>query len=165
MKRFFQIAIIVLFASIILSQGNLFASEPVKPVDSDKCQVCGMKVTPFPNWLAQIIFSDGSYAVFDGPKDMFKYYFEIGKYNKTKSVQDISDIYITEFYSASLMKAGDVYFITGSDVKGPMGAEMVPVKGEEQAKTFMKDHGGKKMLRFNDITMQDIPSGMMHMKK
>lgn len=164
MKKITFMVVICFFVLFSALQGNLFAMDPVKPLDSDKCPVCGMKVTPYPNWIAQIIFSDGSYAVFDGSKDMFKYYFDMNTYNKTKSVKDISDIYVTEYYSATHMKAGDVFFITGSDVNGPMGAELVPVKGKEQARTFMKDHGGDKMLRFDEITLKDIPSGMMHMK-
>jgi len=164
MKKYAFFSIVFLFALIFSVQGTVFAFDPVKPLGSDKCPVCGMKVTPYPNWIAQIIFADGSYALFDGPKDMLKYYFEMNKYNKTKSVKDISDIYVTEYYSAAPMKAGDVFFITGSDVNGPMGAELVPVKGEEQARTFMKDHDGDRMIRFNEITMKDIPSGMMHMK-
>jgi len=83
MKKYAFFLIVFLFALIFSVQGTVFALDPVKPLGSDKCPVCGMKVTPYPNWIAQIIFSDGSYAVFDGPKDMLKYYFEMDKYNKS----------------------------------------------------------------------------------
>ena len=46
---------------------------PVTPTASDKCPVCGMFVAKYPDFLAQIIFRDGTYAVFDGAKDLFKY--------------------------------------------------------------------------------------------
>ena len=45
--------------------------KPIKISARDKCPVCGMFVAKYPDWAAQIIFKDGSYAVFDGPKDMF----------------------------------------------------------------------------------------------
>lgn len=158
------LSIILTLVIGLIIQGTLYAEEPVKPTDKDKCAVCGMRVTPYPNWIAEIVFKDGSYAVFDGPKDMFKYYFNISKYNKDKTKDDIKAIYVTEYYTTKLVNAKDVYFVIGSDVMGPMGKELVPVMGKANAETFMKDHKGKKILTFDQITPADIPSGMMKMK-
>ena len=116
-----------------------------------------MFVAPYPQWTAEIIFKDGTYAVFDGPKDMFKYYLNISKYNKEKTNKEITGIYVTEYYTTKTMSARDVYFVKDSDVMGPMGNELVPVKGEREAGTFMQDHQGKKMLKFGEITVRDIP--------
>jgi nitrous oxide reductase accessory protein NosL len=148
------ISIAVLLISLF---GLSYAEGPVTPKSKDKCPVCGMFVSPYPQWTAEIIFKDGTYAVFDGPKDMLKYYFNIAKYNKEKTVKDITGIYVTEYYTTKIMYARDVYFIKDSDVMGPMGKELVPVKGEREAGTFMRDHQGKKMLKFDEITMEDIP--------
>ncbi len=54
------------------------------------------------------------------------------------------------------MKAEDVYFIIGSNIYGPMGHELIPVKGEAEAKAFWWDHGGKKLLKFDEIKTIDI---------
>ncbi len=143
--------------SPVLISGLSYAGEPIKPKPGDKCPVCGMFVSLYPSWTAEIVFQDGTYAVFDGPKDLLKYYFNISRYNNTKTVKDISGTYITEYYTTNMMDAKDVYFIRGSDVMGPMGKELVPVKGKREALTFMRDHGGKKMLQFNEITALDIP--------
>ena len=40
-----------------------------------------MFVKKYPDWTSQILFKDGSYAVFDGAKDMFKYYLGLKKFN------------------------------------------------------------------------------------
>ena len=141
----------------ILVSGISYAEGPVNPKSKDKCPVCGMFVAPYPQWIAEIIFTDGTYVVFDGPKDMFKYYFDVSKYNKGKTANDITEIYVTEYYTTKKINAKDVYFVTGSDVMGPMGKELVPVKGRPEAETFMRDHGGKKMLKFGDVTPKDIP--------
>src|SRR5512136_2018218 len=53
--------------------------KPTKPTPKDKCPVCGMFVAKYPDFLAQILFKDGSYAIFDGTKDMFKYYYNLIK--------------------------------------------------------------------------------------
>ena len=141
----------------VLLSGLSYAEGPVKPKPKDKCPVCGMFVAPYPQWTAEIIFKDGTYAVFDGPKDMFKYYLNISKYNKEKTNKEITGIYVTEYYTTKTMSARDVYFVKDSDVMGPMGNELVPVKGEREAGTFMQDHQGKKMLKFGEITVRDIP--------
>ncbi len=140
-------------------------AEGPRPTDKDKCPVCGMKVAPYTNWIAAIEFKDGTRVFFDGPKDMFRFYFNMKKYGSSKTHADISAIYVTEYFTTRMVNArdDDIYFVTGSNVYGPMGLELVPVKGAENAKTFMKDHRGKKMLRFGEVTMKDIP-GKMKMK-
>lgn len=144
--------------------GFVHAGEFIKPSDKDKCPVCGMFVHKYPKWIAEIIFNDGTYAAFDGPKDMIKYFFNVSKYNRNKTKADIAEIYVTEYYTTGRMKAEDVLFVTGSDVFGPMGVELVPVRGMEEARSFMKDHKGTKILRFSEITPADLP-GMMHKHK
>jgi copper chaperone NosL len=134
-----------------------FAAEPVKLTGKEKCPVCGMFTRPYPKWLSQIVFKDGTYAVFDGAKCMFKYYFNTRKYNKDQTREDIDRMFCTEYYTTRSVNAIEVYFILGSDVLGPMGHELVPVRGETEAKGFMKDHGGTGMLSFEEITAGDIP--------
>jgi copper chaperone NosL len=130
--------------------------KPVEVKKSDKCQVCGMLVAGYPNWVSQIIFTDGTYAFFDGPKDMFRYYFNIVKYNPSKKQGDIDAMYVTEYYSAKLADARKLFFVHGSDVDGPMGVELVPVESVGKAKEFMKDHHGKKILRFDEVKREDL---------
>ncbi|QWR78874.1 nitrous oxide reductase accessory protein NosL [Candidatus Magnetomonas plexicatena] len=139
----------------------VWAHDAKKPGANDKCAVCGMLVKPFPKWAAQIVFKDGTYVYFDGPKDMLKFYFDVAKYNKHKTQADISDIYVTEYYSAKTVKADSVVFVIGSNVEGPMGTEVVPVS-EGKVKGFMLDHKGDKTLKFSEITAADIPGMSMH---
>jgi copper chaperone NosL len=133
---------------------DLFAGErkPIKPSQKDKCPVCGMFVTKYPDWVAETVFRDGSYAFFDGAKDMFKYYFNMAKYNPSKNQSDIDSIYVTDYYNLTLIDGYKAYYVVGSDVYGPMGKELIPFEKEEDAMGFMKDHKGKKILRFKDIT-------------
>ncbi|RMG70478.1 MAG: nitrous oxide reductase accessory protein NosL [Nitrospirae bacterium] len=165
MKALYRVTVIVL-ATIVIFAFTAFGQDFIKPSMKDRCPVCGMKAAMYPKWTAEIVFKDGSYAAFDGPKDMFRFYFNMKKYGSKKTTDDISAIYVTEYYTTQQVKATDpdVYFILGSDVYGPMGVELVPVKGKTQAETFMKDHKGKKMVQFKDVTPSDIPMGMMKMK-
>jgi|Deesub1362B_J571_1020462.scaffolds.fasta_scaffold00080_79 nitrous oxide reductase accessory protein NosL len=158
-KVYIILAVLLLLGVFALA----WASEPVTPGPKDKCPVCGMIVSKYPKWVAEILFKDGTYVAFDGPKDMFRYYFNLGKYGK--SADQIDAIYVTEYYTTKMVKADDkdLYFVIGSDVYGPMGMELIPVKGKEKAEIFMKDHKGKKMLQFSEITPNVLPK--MKMKK
>jgi len=55
------------------------------------------------------------------------------------------------------MRAQDVFFVTDSNVNGPMGKELVPVKGRKEAESFKEDHKGKKILTFDELTPDDVP--------
>jgi nitrous oxide reductase accessory protein NosL len=55
-----------------------------------------------------------------------------------------------------LIDARKAFFIIGSDIYGPMGHELIPFATEEDASAFMKDHKGKRILRFEAITPRVI---------
>ena len=150
--KFYTLALIIFFIFLSSSLPCAADKKPVEVRQSDKCPVCGMFVAKYKNWLAEIIFIDGTYAVFDGPKDMLRYYLDMKKYNPSKTAADISNIYVTEYYSTEKMDARRVFFIYGSDVYGPMGHELVPIATETKAKEFLKDHKGSIILKFSEVT-------------
>jgi nitrous oxide reductase accessory protein NosL len=157
MRKRIRLLVIVLLVNVILMQGVVWAMEFTPPKTKDKCPVCGMFVAKYQKWVAEIVFKDGSYEVFDGCKDMFKYYFNMEKYTKQKSRDDIAEIYVTEYYTLKIHKASEVFFVVGSDVLGPMGHELIPIKGEDEVKIFQLGHGGDKVFRFDEIRAADIP--------
>jgi len=156
-KKYYPVILTVVYLMFLSIPKSVAADKkPVEVRKSDKCPVCGMFVAGYKNWVAQIIFTDNSYAVFDGPKDMFRYYLNVKKYNPAKTASDISNIYVTEYYSTDLMDARKAFFVTGSDVYGPMGAELVPLATEAAAKDFLKDHKGSRILKFNEVTIENL---------
>ena len=48
--------------------------------------------------------------------------------------------------------ARKAYFVSGSDVLGPMGHEFVPLANKADADDFLKDHKGKKLYTFERVT-------------
>jgi copper chaperone NosL len=148
MKRF----LVGLLISLIISSPAVSADiTPLKPSQKDKCPVCGMFVHKYPDWAAQIIFTDGSVIFFDGAKDLFKFYFDIKKYTPDKSEKDIAAIYVTEYYEMKVIKAEDAFFVIGSDVYGPMGHELIPLASKADADEFMRDHRGRRILKFEAV--------------
>ena len=64
----------------------------------------------------------------------------------------VADIYVTDYYTLKLVDGRQAYYVEGSDVYGPMGRELIPFKDEKAAREFMKDHKGKLLLKFSEIT-------------
>jgi nitrous oxide reductase accessory protein NosL len=108
--------------------------------------------------LAEIVFKDGSYATFDGPKDMFKYYLNLPKYNGSQKQEDVKAVYVTDYYALKWIDGFKVVYVVGSDVMGPMGRELIPFGKQEDADEFMADHNGKTRLLFNEVTLDLLKS-------
>ena len=149
----------ILLATFLISLVSIpvYSAEPKMPGKNDRCPVCGMFVAPYPDWVTTIVLKDGKQIFFDGCKDLFRYYLKLpaGEGKGTRS--EIAEIYVTEYYSTQLVPANQVFFVLGSDVYGPMGKELIPVAKKELAETFMLDHSGTQILRFNEITPDILP--------
>jgi len=134
------------------------ADEPPQPGPRDRCPVCGMFVAGYPNWLAAVELEDGETLFFDGPKDMFRFLLEPGRYVADDvDEDDILAIRVTDYYTTRQIDGTTAFFVAGSDVNGPMGAELVPFATREDAETFRADHGGDAVLAFSDVGPEDIP--------
>ncbi len=122
----------------------------------DKCPVCGMFVYKYPKWITQIVYRDKNRLSFDGVKDMMKFYFDRTKYGKyeTLTKDNISQILVRDYYSQKVIDGKSAYFVIGSDIKGPMGDELIPFEKESSAKSFLKDHNGKQIIKFSKISIE-----------
>jgi nitrous oxide reductase accessory protein NosL len=149
MKRIASILIMLMLAWSSTAQAE---TKFIKPAPKDKCPVCGMFVAKFPDFIAGIVFKDRSYVVFDGAKDMFRYYFNIAKYSPSKSIADVEALFVTDYYSLRQVDGYKTYYVLGSDVYGPMGRELIPFEQMKDAEEFRTDHKGKKILRFSEIS-------------
>ncbi len=124
---------------------------PLVPRDSDRCPVCGMLVAPYPEWIAQVRHGDGTTVFFDGCKDLFRYLLSLDRYAPVKNRKDVASVFITNYYDGEVIAARTALFVVGSNVMGPMGAELVPHRSREAAEDFLQDHDGRRILRFDEI--------------
>jgi len=138
-----------------LGTGQAAHAKPVKlpaPGPRDTCPVCGMFVAPYPYWIATVLWRDGKAVHFDGAKDFFKYLQDLKKYEPGRAMAEINAMGVTDYYATGRIDAAAAFYVIGSDVLGPMGHELVPHDTEAEAKEFMTDHGGKRVLRFREVT-------------
>jgi len=127
----------------------------------EKCPVCGMYVYKYPKWATQLYFIHGDHEhhfSFDGAKDMMKFYLNPKKWGNYElySKDKISKILVLDYYSQKTIDATKAYFVTSSDITGPMGHELIPFEHKSDAITFKKDHFGKEILRFEEINSSKI---------
>jgi copper chaperone NosL len=123
-----------------------------KPGAKDLCPVCGMLVAKYPNWIAVALYRDKHAHYFDGAKDMFKYLQSYAKYAPGHRKEDLAGLYVTEFYGLSKIDARRAFYVIGSDVLGPMGHEFVPLETRADAEEFLKDHKGRRIVAFDQVT-------------
>lgn len=154
-----KLAILAVILFSLLAANVQSAEKNVKFVPAGvKCPVCGMFVSKYPDWTASVHFADGSVSYYDGPKDMLSHYLDVARYTPGKRQVDFAALYVKEYYSLMPIDARGAYFVAGSDVYGPMGSELVPFDSEKAASSFKKDHKGKQILRFKEISRQMIKS-------
>ena len=123
-----------------------------------RCSVCGMFVAKYPNWLAQIHYEDSEQTkFFDGVKDMMVFYFNPEDYGGA-SREAIRGIFVKDYYSLKSLPGKEAFYVVGSDVYGPMGHELIPFETRAAAESFSKDHHGREILTFEDITPALIES-------
>ena len=125
---------------------------PLKPTSKDKCPVCGMFVSKYPDWVAQLVFRDGTRMYFDGVKDLMKFYLNPSPYQSTRSRPETAAVFVTDYYSLENIEGTRAFYVIGSDVFGPMGKELIPFGKEAEAREFLADHKGKRILRFQAIS-------------
>ncbi len=155
-KAIVALAILFLLGTV---QGSIAAGPKAgEGLNKDsRCPVCGMFVAKYPQWLAQINMSDGRAEFFDGVKDMLAYYFSPEQYGAAAG-DTVEEVFVKDYYSQHWIDGQKAFYAFGSDVYGPMGHELIPFSGQAAAENFQKDHHGKKIYSFAEITPDIIES-------
>ena len=126
MNRRAFLATTVLLAACGATEEEAAAQPP------DRCAHCGMHVAG--DWLTSgARTAAGASVVFDTPKCLFAWMNGDGA--------GASEAWVTEYYAREHRPIADVWYVIGSDVTGPMGADLIPVQGP-QRESFVRDHGG-----------------------
>lgn len=152
------VLLVALALGAAATSGVTLEQDSLQPGDSDVCAVCGMFVARHPEWVAQVVYEDGSTEYFDGPKDLFKYLRYPQRYAREHRGLRIEAVFVTSYYDRTPIPARDAFYVLGSDVLGPMGAELVPHGSRDDAEEFMVDHRGHRILSYDDITVEVLES-------
>jgi len=128
------------------------SAQPKKIEANKECPLCGMYPARYPEFNCQIVFKDGSYEAFDSAIGLLVYLLFPDKTGiKPKPV---AEIYFKDYLKESWLEAGKTFFVTGSEIMGPMGIEFLPVDSEQAAKELKKEEKGEDIVHFKKINRQ-----------
>jgi nitrous oxide reductase accessory protein NosL len=127
-----------------------------EPDKKDRCPVCGMFVYKYPKWAAGFVFRGGKTYFHCCPKCMLHNLNNIAKYQPGKTRDQLELIWVTEYYTTRKMVAQDLVFVVGTRLVGPMGLDLIPVKGAAAANTLKQDYNGELILTVDQITPEII---------
>lgn len=135
--------------AVASSQGLDAAGKP-QPTTDDRCAMCGMRVVDHREWVGAIVLDDGATHYFCSVRCTLATARHSDKFlgaatSRIKSVR-VPDFLHPERY----LDADAALFVTGSDVRGPMGLELVPAASQEDADVVLRRHGGK-IVRRTDV--------------
>jgi len=128
-----------------------------------KCIVCGMYADMDTLWMTEIELTNGSKLLFESPLHGFKFYLNPEKFTMDSvKREDISVFFVRDFSTGKKIRADSAIFIVYSELKGPMGRDLVPVN-KKDAEKLSKKHKGK-LIKFSDITEEFIKNYESTMK-
>jgi nitrous oxide reductase accessory protein NosL len=106
----------------------------------------------YPQFNCQIVFKDGSYEAFDSAIGLLVY---LHFPDKTElKLKPVAGIYFKDYFKASWLEADKAFFVTGSEIRGPMGVQFLPVDSEQAAEELKKQAKGKDIIHFKMINRQ-----------
>lgn len=151
--------LLVLLLSLGLSacsdpQQSRQALEPVAFHDDDDCHVCGMAITDFPGPKGQAVEPAGV-KKFCSTAEMLGW--ALQPENQRSSVQ----LYVHDMARSDwnhpddehLINARQAWYVSGTGLKGAMGAVLASF-ADEQAAHALADETGGRVLRFEEIDQQ-----------
>ena len=116
----------------------------------NRCPVCGMKVENHRKFVSAIQLNDKTTYYFCGTGCMIRSWMHPEIFLGVV-IADLRLPVAREYFTGRQVDARNVIWVAGSDVIGPMGPALVPLKDEKSLKVFMQRHGGKMHFRLEEM--------------
>ena len=144
--------LLIFFLIALFGTTSWASSQPIKIESHKECPLCGMYPARYPEFNCQIVFIDGSYEAFDSAIGLLVYL--LFPDNTGIKLKPIAKIYFRDYLKESWLEAGKTFFVTGSEIMGPMGVEFLPVDSKQAAKELKKQEQGQDITHFKEINRQ-----------
>ena len=154
----------ILFLIFLFQPNNGAFSQPLEIESHKKCPLCNMVSARYPKFNCQIVFKDGSYEAFDSTIGLLVY---LHFPDKTGiALKPVAGIYFKDYLKESWLEADKAFFVTGSEIRGPMGIQFVPVDSQQAAEQIKKQANGKDIIHFKKINREYLTNaartGQLH---
>lgn len=116
----------------------------------DRCPVCAMEVAEHTKFASAIEVRDGRTFYFCGTGCLIRSWLHPEVFLGSAR-EELGRAVVKEYFAGEHVDALKAVFVAGSDVVGPMGKALVPLKNEADVETFMKRHKGKTTFRLSEM--------------
>ncbi len=116
----------------------------------DRCPVCGMTVEHHRKFASAIQLKDRTTYYFCGTGCMIRSWMHPDIFLGVAKAEVTLPV-VREYFTGREIDARDAVWVAGSDVIGPMGPAMVPLKDERSMEVFIRRHGGKTHFRLEQM--------------
>ena len=155
---------VIIFLIVILGMADGAFSQPQNIETHKKCPLCSMYPARYPDFNCQIVFKDGSYEAFDSAIGLLVYLHFPDKTGM--ALKPVAGVYFKDYLKQGWLEAEKAYFVTGSDIRGPMGIQFLPVDSQKAAEQIKKQANGKDVIHFKMIDRQYLiiaaKNGQLH---
>jgi nitrous oxide reductase accessory protein NosL len=118
--------------------------------EEDRCPVCAMKVKNHPRFACGIELNDGRTFYFCGTGCMIRSWLHPEAFLGVEPTA-LKRSVVQDYFEGQHVDGLSVIWVAGSDVVGPMGPALVPVKDERALEAFEQRHGGRVTFRLTDL--------------
>jgi nitrous oxide reductase accessory protein NosL len=118
----------------------------------DRCPLCAMKVVKYPRFSCAIQLTDGRTFYFCSAGCMIRSWLH-PEYFLGVPADALRRAVVREYFSGEQLDAHALIWVAGSDVVGPMGPAVVPLRDEPRLlEAFRRRHGGSAGFRLGELT-------------
>jgi nitrous oxide reductase accessory protein NosL len=122
-------------------------AEPAMP--GDRCPVCEMFPARYPRHKCQILATDGRRFHFCSTQCLFRFLAHPERQAESETSPQL--IWVTDFAKGGWISARTAYYVTGSNILGPMGHEALVFDRKSEAAAFTRRNGGR-VLTFDAVS-------------
>jgi len=160
MKNILLICLVI----VLFGMTNWAFAQSVEIESHKKCPLCSMYPARYPKFNCQIVFKDGGYEAFDSTIGLLVF---LNFPDKTGlKLKPVAGVYFKDYLKGGWLEADKAYFVTGSDIRGPMGIQFMPVDSAQAADILKKQANGKDVVHYKMIDRQYLinaaKAGQLH---
>ena len=113
-----------------------------------------MQVYKSPAWVAKVITKKQKEFFFTSPKSVLEFYYTPKKWAEAEvnGPEDIKNIIVTDYKTGKAIDAKYAFYVYGSNKISFAGDDLPAFKSIDDAKNFMKNNRGRKVLSFSELS-------------
>jgi nitrous oxide reductase accessory protein NosL len=150
----------IFHASVLADDLKAGPQSGLKPLDEagamqissrDRCPVCAMQVSKYKKFACAVQLMNGNTFYFCGSGCMIRSWLHPDIFLGAEK-EELKRSVVQDYFTGEQVLGRSVYWVAGSDVIGPMGPALVPLKNEQDLDVFKKRHGAKAVFRLSEMT-------------